>query len=122
VVISKDTLEGGIHYYTGFYKSHHGICFAHFDWESVKFDSPGRGIFQIVLAAIILRTWCCISSCNFGTLASFARLPMREVVVRSSSKLGEMRIVNEGVGEVEQGGIIVIWKVVIAERWWIHKC
>lgn len=51
-----------------------------------------------------------MSSCNFGTLASFARLPMSDVVVRSRVKSGGMLMVNTGTAEVGVGGIITICK------------
>ena len=49
-----------------------------------------------------------MSSCNFGTLASFARLPIRDVVVRSSVKSGGMLMVRTGTTEVGVGGVITI--------------
>jgi len=49
-----------------------------------------------------------MSSCNFGTLASFARLPMSDVVVRSRVKSGGMLMVNTGTAEVGVGGIITM--------------
>jgi len=49
-----------------------------------------------------------MSSCNFGTLASFARLPMSDVVVRSSVKSGSMPMVSTGTGEVGVGGVIMM--------------
>lgn len=51
---------------------------------SVILVSPGRTIFHVLCAANKRRSWCWISSCNLGTLASFARLPIREVVLMSS--------------------------------------
>lgn len=50
-------------------------------------------------------------SCNLGTLESFARLPMRETVVRSSVNVGDIENVNVGAGEVNCGGVIVICKI-----------
>ena len=69
---------------------------------------PGSGIFHVALAARIRRSWCWISSCSFGTLASFARLPIKEVVMSSRVKSGDMLTVSTGVGEVGNGGVIVI--------------
>jgi len=51
-----------------------------------------------------------MSSCNFGTLASFARLPMSDVVVRSSVKSGGMLMVSMGVVEPGVGGVMTICK------------
>ena len=42
-----------------------------------------------------------------GTLASFARLPIKEVVVRSSTKVGEIVNVTTG-GEEDGGGVCTV--------------
>jgi len=47
-----------------------------------------------------------MSSCNLGTLASFALLPISDVVVRSSVKSGDMENVTTGAMEV--GGVMMI--------------
>lgn len=73
-----------------------------------KVLKPGSTTFHVPRAARIRRTWCWISSCSFGTLASLARLPINDVVVRSSVKLGEMLKVNTGVRESGGGGDMVI--------------
>lgn len=70
---------------------------------------PGKTTFQVPRAARIRRTWCWMSSCNFGTLASFARLPIKEVVVRSRVKTGGILIVIVGATEVVSGGVTTIW-------------
>jgi len=70
--------------------------------------SPGSNTFHVARAARTRLTRCWISSCSFGTLASLARLPISEVVVRSRTKFGE--IVNEstGVADVVDGGRTLI--------------
>ena len=45
-----------------------------------------------------------MSSCSFGTSASLARLPKRDVVLRSRVKLGGIVIVRAGAGELGVGG------------------
>jgi len=49
-----------------------------------------------------------MSSCSFGTLASFARLPMSEVVVRSRIKFGGILITSTGTEEAGDGGVMII--------------
>lgn len=68
---------------------------------------PGKGMGHFAREAKTRRTWCCISSCSFGTLANLARLPISDVVVRSSVKFGENEMSNSGTGEVGEGGVIV---------------
>jgi hypothetical protein len=41
--------------------------------------------------------------------ASLARLPIREVVLRSSVNSGGMAMVKTGAGEAGEGGVRVIW-------------
>jgi len=75
-------------------------CFA--SWT----ENPGKTTFQVPLAARTRCTWCCIRSCSLGTLASFARLPMRETVVRSRVNVGDMAKVSVGAGEFCSGGVM----------------
>lgn len=49
-----------------------------------------------------------MSSCNFGTFASLARLPINDVVVRSRTKLGDMLSVRTGGFEPGAGGVTKI--------------
>lgn len=69
---------------------------------------PGSTIFHVARAARTLLTWCWISSCNLGTLASFARLPISDVVVRSRTKFGAIVNVRTGATEVGEGGRTLI--------------
>jgi len=85
----------------------HGNCsflISCFTFSTVA--KPGRTILQVAREASTRRTWCWMSSCNLGTLASFALLPIREVVDRSSSKSGAMLSVRTGAGEPGAGGVI----------------
>jgi hypothetical protein len=50
-----------------------------------------------------------MSSWSFGTLASLARLPINDVVVRSRTKFGDMLSVRTGGWELGVGGITDIW-------------
>jgi hypothetical protein len=87
---------------------HHVSSVANFIRASSAVISPGKGISHIVFAARIRRTWCCIISCSFGRLASLARLPIRDVEMRSSVKSGDMLIASTGAGEAGKGGMMVI--------------
>lgn len=69
-------------------------------------DSGGNAT-DIVFSDSAFRTRAWIISCSLGTSASFARLPRREVVFRSSvNDLGRLRDIV-GAGDVGEGGVIV---------------
>lgn len=105
--VSNQFCKGSAH---RFY--HYMSLFASFR-ASDMVDRPGRATVHVACMARTRRTWCCMSSCNFGTLASFARLPISEVVVRFRMKFGDMLMVNTGTDEVGDGGVMITYKILV---------
>ena len=79
--------------------------FAASSLTSSIFATQGNTTFHVPRSASTRRTCASISSWSFGTSSSFARLPMRDLVSRSSVNVGGNDIVNVGFADSGSGGV-----------------
>ena len=83
---------------------------------SATLANPGNGILIDPRCTIWRFIWSTMSSCSFGTSASLARLPKREVVLRFRVKpFGGMLICSVGSLAAAEGGVNTTCESVVNE-------